>query len=288
MISAKTRICGLIGDPVEHSVSPVMHNAAFSSLGLDYIYLPFRVEKGQLAKAIDGVRALNIRGLNVTIPHKVAVIPLLDGLETLAERIGAVNTIVNDNGHLKGYNTDASGFVKALLERGIEPQGKKIVILGAGGASRAISFTLAERDADLVILNRQLEIDWAVELASSISRFLGKEVKALELNEQNLSAVLKDADILVNATSVGMSPNSDETPVPAKLLKAGLVVFDIVYNPIKTRLLTEAEVAGAETIDGLDMLVWQGALAFEMWTGVKAPVGIMKAEAIKVLKENEN
>ena len=288
MISAKTRICGLIGDPVEHSVSPVMHNAAFSSLGLDYIYLPFRVEKGQLAKAIDGVRALNIGGLNVTIPHKVAVIPFLDGLETLAERIGAVNTIVNDNGHLKGYNTDASGFVKALLERGIEPRGKKMVILGAGGASRAISLTLAERDADLVILNRQLEIDWAVELASSISRFLGKEVKALELNEQNLSAVLEDADILVNATSVGMSPNSDETPVPAKLLKAGLVVFDIVYNPIKTRLLTEAEVAGAETIDGLDMLVWQGALAFEMWTGVKAPVGVMKAEAIKALKENEN
>ena len=288
MISAKTRICGLIGDPVEHSVSPVMHNAAFSSLGLDYIYLPFRVEKGQLARAIDGVRALNIRGLNVTIPHKVTVIPFLDELETLAERIGAVNTIVNDNGHLKGYNTDASGFVKALLERGIEPRGKKIVILGAGGASRAISFTLAERDADLAILNRQLEMDWAVELASSISRFLGKDVKALELNEQNLSAVLENADILVNATSVGMSPNSDETPVPAKLLKAGLVVFDIVYNPIKTRLLTEAEVAGAETIDGLDMLVWQGALAFEMWTVVKAPVGIMIAEAIKVLKENEN
>ena len=288
MISAKTRICGLIGDPVEHSVSPVMHNAAFSNIGLDYVYLPFRVEKGQLAKAIDGVRALNIRGLNVTIPHKVAVIPLLDGLETLAERIGAVNTIVNDNGHLKGYNTDASGFVKALLERGIEPRGKKIVILGAGGASRAISFTLAERDADLAILNRQLEIDWAVELASSISRFLGKEIKALELNEQNLSAVLEDADILVNATSVGMSPDSDETPVPAKLLKASLVVFDIVYNPIKTRLLTEAEVAGAATIDGLDMLVWQGALAFEMWTGVKAPVGIMEAEAIKVLKEHEN
>ncbi len=269
-------------------MSPVMHNAAFSSLGLDYVYLPFRVEKGQLAKAIDGARALNIRGLNVTIPHKVNVIPFLDELESLAERIGAVNTIVNDNGHLKGYNTDASGFVKALLERGIEPQGKKIVILGAGGASRAISFTLVERNADLAILNRQLEMDWAVELASSISRFLGKEIKALELNEQNLSAVLENADILVNATSVGMSPNSDETPAPAKLLKAGLVVFDIVYNPIKTRLLTEAEVAGAETIDGLDMLVWQGALAFEMWTGVKAPVGIMKAEAIKVLKENEN
>ena len=288
MITGKTRICGLLGDPIEHSMSPAMHNAAFSSLGLDYIYLPYRVEKEHLAQAIDGVRALNIRGLNVTTPHKVAVIPLLDELEPLAERIGAVNTIVNDNGILKGYNTDASGFMKALLERGVEPGGKKVAILGAGGASRAISFTLVERDAKLVILNRQLEMDWAVELAINISRFLGKEVKALELNEQNLSAVLEDADILVNATSVGMSPNINQTLVFKRLLKPELVVFDIIYNPIKTRLLTEAEKAGAETIDGLDMLVWQGALAFEMWTKVKAPVAIMKAEAIKALKEHEN
>jgi shikimate dehydrogenase len=265
-----------------------MHNAAFSSLGLDYIYLPFRVEKEQLAKAIEGVRAFNMRGLNVTIPHKVAVIPLLDELEPLAERIGAVNTIVNDNSHLRGYNTDASGFLKTLLERGVELGGKKVAILGAGGASRAISFTLAERGAELVILNRKLEMDWAVELANKISRLLGKEVKALELNEKNLSTMLEYADILVNATSVGMSPNISQTPVAKRLLKPELVVFDIVYNPIKTRLLTEAEEAGAETINGLDMLVWQGALAFEMWTKVKAPVGIMKAEAIKVLKEYEN
>lgn len=288
MISAETRICGLIGDPVEHSMSPVMHNAAFSSLGLDYTYLPFRVEKENLAKAIDGVRALNIRGLNVTIPHKVAAISLLDELDPLAERIGAVNTIVNNNGILKGYNTDASGFLKALLQRGIEPRGKKVVILGAGGASRAISFILSERGADLVILNRQLEMDWAVELASSISRFSVKEVKALELSKQNLKAVLEDADILVNATSVGMSPNINQTPVPKRLLKLGLVVFDIVYNPIKTRLLAEAEEAGAKTIEGLGMLVWQGALAFELWTGLKPSAEIMKAEAVKALKEHEN
>jgi len=288
MISSKTRICGLIGDPVEHSMSPVMHNAAFSSLGLDYIYLPFRVEKENLARAIDGVRALNIRGLNVTIPHKVAVIPFLDELDPLAERIGAVNTIVNDNGILRGYNTDASGFLKALLQRGIELLGKKVVILGAGGASRAISFILSERGADLVILNRQLEMDWAVELASSISRFSGKEAKALEQSKQNLKAVLEDAEILVNATSVGMSPNINQTPVAKRLLKLGLVVFDVVYNPIKTRLLAEAEEAGAKTIDGIDMLVWQGALAFELWTGLKPPVEIMKAEAVKALKEHEN
>ena len=284
MISAKTKFCGLIGDPIEHSVSPVMHNAAFSSLGLDYIYLPLRVARDNLAKAIDGLKVLNIRGLNVTIPHKVAVIPLLDEMEPLAEKIGAVNTIVNDKGRLKGHNTDAGGFLKTLLGRGVEPRDKKVVVLGAGGASRAISFTLVERGAEIVILNRKLEMDWAVKLASSISQFSAKEVKALELNDENLSSVLEAADILVNATSVGMSPNSNNSPLPAKLLKPELVVFDVVYNPLKTRLLAEAEAAGAETISGIDMLVWQGALTFELWTGAKAPIDIMKAKTIEALK----
>lgn len=288
MISGNTTICGLIGDPVGHSVSPAMHNAAFSSMGLDYIYLPFRVKKDNLAAAIDGLRALNMRGLNVTIPHKVAIIPLLDELEPLAHKIGAVNTIVNENNHLKGYNTDAGGFLKALLERGVEPDDKKVVILGAGGASRAISFSLADRGAELVILNRQLEMDWAIELAGSVSRFSAKAVKALELNEKNLSSVLESTDILVNATSVGMSPNTSHSPVPARLLRPGLVVFDVVYNPIKTRLLAEAVAAGAETINGIDMLVWQGALAFELWTGATAPIEIMKAAAVKALTQYEN
>jgi shikimate dehydrogenase len=288
MVSSKTRVCGLIGDPVEHSVSPAMHNAAFSILGLDYIYLPFRVAKEQLAGAIDGVRALNIRGLNVTIPHKVAVIPLLDELEPLVEKIGAVNTVVNDNGILKGFNTDAGGFLQALQQSGFEPRGRKAVVLGAGGASRAVSFALVEKGADIVILNRQLEMDWAVGLAVNISQFSSREVKALELNDDNLKAVLEDADILVNATSVGMSPDTGCTPVVKKLMRPGLVVFDIVYNPIKTRLLAEAGAAGARTISGIDMLVGQGALAFEMWTGLKPPVAIMKAEATKALAENEN
>ena len=288
MITGKTRICGLIGNPIGHSMSPVMHNAAFSSMGLDYIYLPFRVERDKLASAIDGLRAFNMRGLNVTIPYKVAVIPFLNELESLAQKIGAVNTIVNDNGILKGYNTDAGGFLKALIEKGIEPQDKKVVILGAGGAARAISFLLADRGAELIILNRQLEMDWAVELAGSVSQFSARGVKALELNDNNLSAALESADILVNATSVGMSPDISQTPVPAKLLKPGLVVFDVVYNPVKTRLLAEAEAASAETIDGIDMLVWQGALAFELWTGAKAPVNIMKIKVIEALKEHEN
>jgi len=283
-ISGESRICGVIGDPIEHSMSPAMHNAAFEKIGLNYLYVPFRVKKEGLGKAIAGMRALNIRGLNVTIPHKVTVIPFLDELDPLAQRIGAVNTIVNDDGALTGYNTDATGFLQALLERRIEPRGKNVVVLGAGGASRAISFILAERGAHLVILNRLLELDWAEELASRISQVFKKEVKALELNGENLAKVLEKADILVNATSVGMSPNIDETPVSPNLLKPSLIVFDIVYNPIKTRLLREAKAAGAETISGVDMLVWQGALAFELWTGVKAPVKLMKEAAIKGLQ----
>lgn len=283
MISGNTKICGLIGDPIGHSVSPAMHNAAFSNLGLDYIYLPFRVDAKNLPGAIDGLKAFNIRGLNVTIPHKVAVIPLLDELEPLAEKIGAVNTIVNNKGHLKGYNTDAGGFLKTLLERGIDPKGKKVVVLGAGGASRAISFTLAESGAEIVILNRKLEMDWAVELASSISRFSLIKASALELSDDNIASALKAADILVNATSVGMSPNVNRSPVSASLLNSELIVFDVVYNPLKTRLLAEAEAAGAETISGIEMLIRQGALAFELWTGTKAPIYIMKAEAIKAL-----
>ncbi len=287
-VSGKTRVCGLIGDPVEHSMSPVMHNAAFRELGIDYLYVPFRVKKEELGKAIEGMRALNIRGLNVTIPHKVAVLQFLDGLDPLAEKIGAVNTIVNDGGVLRGYNTDASGFLQALLERGIEPEGENIVILGAGGASRAISFILADRGAHLVILNRLLELDWAKELASRISQTFTKEVEALELSRGNLLKALGKADILVNATSVGMSPNTDETPVTSDLLRPGLIVFDIVYNPIKTRLLREAGAAGAETISGLDMLVWQGALAFEKWTGLRAPVELMREEAINLLEKPES
>jgi len=226
--------------------------------------------------------------LNITIPHKVAVIQFLDELDHLADKIGAINTVVNDNGVLKGYNTDATGFLQALRERGIEPKGKSVVILGAGGASRAISFILAERGSHLVILNRLLELDWAKELASRISQIFTREVEALELNKKNLSRVLGKADILVNATSVGMIPDINETPVTSTLLRPNLVVYDIVYNPIKTRLQREAEVAGATVISGLDMLVWQGALAFEKWTGLKAPVELMKQEAIKLLEKHEN
>ena len=285
-ISGKTKICALIGDPVEHTMSPVMHNTAYEKLGLDYIYIPFRVKPEQLARAIEGLRALNVRGFNVTIPHKVAIIPLLDGLDPLAEKIGAVNTVVNTDGELRGYNTDAEGFLRALLEHGIKPEGKKAVILGAGGASRAISYIMADKGARLMILNRQEELDWAQDIAAMIKKDMGKEVKVLELSR--LAEALEGADILINATSVGMSPNAESSPVPAKLLKKLPVVFDIVYNPIETRLLKEAGEAGARTIGGVDMLAWQGALAFEKWTGQEAPIELMRGEAVKMLEKHED
>jgi shikimate dehydrogenase len=287
-ISGKTKICGLIGDPVEHSVSPAMHQAAFEKLGIDYRYLPFRVRKEDLGKAIEGMRALNFSGFNVTIPHKVTIIPLLDGLDPLAEKIGAVNTIVNEDGCLRGYNTDAAGFLKAIRAHGIEPRGKNAVVLGAGGAARAITYILAENGASLTILNRHLEFDWAEELAQLITDNFKTDATALELDSENLATALDKADMLVNATSVGMSPDSGETMVPARLLRPGLVVVDIVYNPVKTRLLQEAEAAGARTIGGIDMLVWQGALAFEAWTGRSAPFDLMKVAAIQALEGHED
>jgi shikimate dehydrogenase len=287
-ISGKTKICALIGDPVEHTMSPAMHNAAFKKLGLDYLYMPFRVKPEQLPHAVAGLRALNVRGFNVTIPHKVSIIPLLDGLDLLAEKIGAVNTVVNDGGELRGYNTDGEGFLQALLGRRIEPRGKNVVVLGAGGASRAISYVLAEKGAHLTILNRKLELDWAEDIGQLIREDLGTDVKVGELGSRRLSSAMEKADILVNATSVGMSPAGGKSPVPAKLLKSRLIVFDIVYNPIMTRLLKEAKAAGARIISGIDMLAWQGALAFEKWTGQPAPLDLMRKEATKMLESRED
>lgn len=282
-ITGKTKICALIGDPVEHSMSPVMHNAAFQKLGLDYAYLAFRVSPPELGKAVAGLRALNVVGFNITIPHKVTVIPFLDGLDPLAEKIGAVNTVVNKDGELRGYNTDAEGFLQALKKHGIKPKGKKIVIIGAGGAARAIAYILAEKGADITITNRKQELDWAESIAQTIEEDLKKKVPVYDLEE--LTLAVKDTDVLVNATSVGMSPDRENSPAPVKLLTKIPAVFDIVYNPLETRLIREAKKVGAVTVGGVDMLAWQGAIAFEKWTGEKAPVALMRQEAVKMLEK---
>ena len=287
LISGQTTICGIIGDPIGHTMSPAMHNAAFKSLGLNYVYVPFKVKSMELRKAIEGIRGLNLRGVNVTIPHKVAVVQLLDKLDPLAERIGAVNTIVNDEGILTGYNTDATGFLQTLHDRNIEPAEKKVLLLGAGGAARAIGHILTREKARVTILNRKQDLSWAEDLAARLSRNYKTEVKALELTAENLKKAVNNAEILVNATSLGMSPEIDATPVPAELLRADLTVFDVVYNPLQTRLLREAKAVGAQTIDGLEMLVRQGAVSFEIWTGVKPPVEVMREAALSLLQKNE-
>ncbi len=280
-ISGKTQVCAIIGDPLDHTVSPAMHNAAFDFLGLDFVYVPCLVTREALPGAIEGIRALGIRGLNVTIPHKVEVMSLLDDVDTLARDVGAVNTILNRDGVLKGYNTDASGFWRALLAANIEPQQKKIALLGAGGAARAIAFILADKGADLIILNRSL--DKAQRLANLISATFRKDVMAIELTQENLQKPLSEAEIIVNATSVGMYPG-DDTPVPMRFLRPESLVIDIIYNPSKTRLLADAEKRGAKTINGIEMLVWQGAMAFEIWTGKPAPIAVMRDAVVKEIK----
>lgn len=286
-ISGKTKVYALIGDPVEHSLSPIIQNAAFRHLDLDYVYVVFNVKSGGLRDAVYGVKALGIRGLNVTMPHKTAITPYLDELDEIACKTGSVNTVLNNNGKLIGYTTDGIGALKALRYAGIDPMGKKIVILGAGGASRSISFTLAEHASELVILNRTFSK--AKALKDDICKALGDKVKvrAAPLIDENLSVELADADILVNATSVGMKPNENKTPVKQTYLRRDLAVFDLVYEPLETRLLREAKSIGAKVVDGLSMLVHQGAASFEIWTGVKAPVNVMMETALRTIQRLE-
>jgi len=282
-ISGRTRLCAVIGDPIEHSLSPCIHNAAFRHLGLDYVYVAFRVRIDELGEAISGMRALGIRGLNVTMPHKIRVIDYLDRLDENARNVGAVNTILNEDGFLIGYDTDGVGALNSIRTVTEDLEGKKLVVLGAGGASRAISFTLASEAGELVILNRT--VSRARELAERINRATGRGVRWGELSRQTLERELEDADILINATSVGMHPNSNETPVDKELLRPDLTVFDLVYNPLETRLLREARNVGAKTIDGLTMLVHQGAASFKIWTGIEPPIDLMMKAAREELKK---
>ena len=286
MVSGTTRIYGIIGNPVKHTLSPLMHNTAFKAMGLNCIYIPFQVKKTELNAAIEGIRALNIYGLNVTMPHKLTIIPIIDRLDPLAKRIGAVNTVVNDEGTLTGYNTDAAGFIKALLENGVDPRDKKIVVFGAGGVSRAICFALAEQECEISIVNRT--IDRARELANLVSIVSSQKVKSFSMLEGTLCKPLGEADIVVNATSMGMGENIGKSVVNAGLLHSSIFVFDTIYHPIETQLLRDAKKIGAQVIGGLDMLLWQGAIAFKKWTGLDAPFELMKNELTRVLKRYED
>ena len=275
-INAQTQFCGVIGNPVEHSLSPAIHNAAFQKLGLNFVYLAFRVEA--IGDAIKGLRALgNFRGASVTIPHKVTAVPFLDSVEPTARHIGAINTIVAAEGTLTGYNTDASGALRALREGGVEWKGRQVVMLGSGGAARAIAFGLGTETGieRLTILGIDRQERGA--LARDLQSKTGMAVQESSLDEGSLQKVLPEAHVLIHCTPMGMSPNVNEAAVPLALLHAGLTVMDIVYNPRDTQLLKDAKAAGCRVIPGLEMFLHQAAAQFELWTNQAAPTNVMRA-----------
>jgi len=268
VIDQHTVLYGVVGWPVEHSLSPVMHNAAFAAAGINAVYLAFPVR--DMAGCMAGIRALGIRGLSVTIPHKSAVIPHLDDLDARAREIGAVNTVVNRDGRLIGYNTDAAGALKALEER-ISLAGRKCIILGAGGAARAIGFVLRDKVAAITVANRSPDRGRALARSLGCSSISLDELKAVQ------------ADLLIQTTPVGMAPGDRASPVPEQILKEGMAVMDIIYNPLETKLLAMARSRGCATITGLSMLIHQGAEQFRLWTGGEPPTQAMTTAVLEAL-----
>ncbi len=275
-INAQTQFCGVIGNPVEHSLSPAIHNAAFQKLGLNFVYLAFRVEA--IGDAIKGLRALgNFRGASVTIPYKVAAVPFLDSVEPTARHIGAINTIVAAGGNLTGHNTDAIGALRALHEGGVELKGRQVVMLGSGGAARAIAFALGGETGIERLTLLGIDDQERAALARDLQSKTGMAVQESRLDEGALRKILPDTHVLIHCTPMGMSPKVDETAVSPALLHAGLTVMDIVYNPRDTQLLKHAKARGCRTIPGLEMFLHQAAAQFELWTNQAAPADVMRA-----------
>ena len=270
-INRETKLYGIIGNPVSHSMSPAIHNAAFSEKVLNNIYVPLKI--ADIDTFMRECRKMDFQGFSVTIPHKESVLPFLDDIDHTASKIGAINTIVNQNGKLIGYNTDCMAAVMglecSLKETGETLNNKRISIIGAGGAARAIAFGLKEKGCDITIFNR------TIERAEKLSHDVQCRFESFEEIHK------LDSDILINTTSIGMFPDVNQTPVPKNILKEGMIVFDAVYNPIETRLLREANENGCHTVNGLSMFINQAAEQFRLWTNIDPPKGLMS----KVVKE---
>ncbi|MDP5273030.1 shikimate dehydrogenase [Chengkuizengella axinellae] len=271
-VNTSTKMYGVIGDPIKHSKSPLMLNRAFQEMKINAIYGAFHVETHQLKEAMEGLRAFKLGGLNVTIPHKVEVMSYIDEIDEGAKVIGAVNTIVNDNGKLVGYNTDGIGYVRSLKEETeLDLTGKRILILGAGGAARGVAYALSgESPEHIWIANRTTER--ATELAESMQPY----VQATGMGISDITKINNDVDLVINTTSVGMHPQVDYSPIPSLFIKENMVFSDLIYNPRKTKLLSLAEEKGCQIHSGLGMFIYQGAYAFEYWTGKPAPIEAMK------------
>jgi shikimate dehydrogenase len=280
-VTAHTSLVGLLGWPVHHSLSPAMHNAAFRALSLDWVYLPLAVPPESLPEALSGLMALGFRGANVTIPHKEKVLLGLNEVSPEAKELGAVNTLVAVDGQMVGHNTDVAGFLAALDNAGCTPH--RAVVLGAGGGARAAVYALLSRGATVTVANRSPQRAQAL-----VSSLVAPSPRASSCHLENpaLRDALSCADLLVNATPVGMWPNTGATPLPNGLtLHPGITVFDLIPNPLETLLLRQARQAGATVINGLDMLIHQGAVAFRLWTGQEAPLAIMRHAALAALQQ---
>jgi shikimate dehydrogenase len=282
-ITGSTTLVGVMGWPVEHSVSPAMHNAAFAALGLDWVYVPMPVYPDHIGEAVRGLRALGFAGANVTVPHKQAVLAHLDEVSHTAQVVGAVNTIAVRDGLLYGDNTDVAGFIASLRDAGFDPEGTYCAVLGAGGAARAVVHALAEAGArQVLIYNRH------PNRAYTLCQAMAKFHTAVRFEATSLDAVADiddDTDLLVNTTARGMWPDTETSPWPRDLPIPGqLTVCDLVYNPQETYFLSQAKAVGAETVGGLGMLIHQGAAAFELWTGRPAPLAVMQMACLEALR----
>ncbi len=282
-IDPSFKVCALFGHPVGHSLSPALHNAAFEALGLPFVYVAHDVEPGQVPEAIHAARTLGYRGLSVTIPHKVAALACVDEVDATARGIGCINTIVNENGRLLGTNSDGLGALNALRQAGADPTGKRVLVLGTGGAARAIAMTLAfeARPAEMLLLG--VVPDELQRLVRDVAEHTGANVSGRNLDDAALAEALPRSELLLQCTPVGLHPNVDRSLVPPHLLRTGLVVFDAVYNPRRTRLLDDAAAAGARVVEGMEMFLGQALLQFELWTGRKPPVEVMRRVLVERL-----
>jgi len=284
MITGKTKVVGVIGHPIEHSMSPPMHNNAFKQFNMDYVYVAFHVLPENIEKLMESCKTLDIIGLNVTIPHKTAVIPLLDEIDSTAEKIGAVNTIRFKNGIAKGFNTDGIGAIRSI-QKYTTLEGKKVLILGAGGASKAIAFTLINENINsLVIANRSKEN--ACKLIENIRKQCDFEnISYVDIKEAH--NMVEDADIIINTTPIGMYPNHEvEPPIKTDKITEKHVVMDVIYNPLETEFLKESRLNGATTINGTSMLINQGLESFEIFTGCKASYESFEEALLEQLRKN--
>ncbi|NOR05006.1 MAG: shikimate dehydrogenase [Deltaproteobacteria bacterium] len=274
-ISPSTQICAVIGNPIAHSLSPAIHNAAFAELDLDFVYVACRVE--DVKSALAGMRALNnFRGMSVTIPHKIEIMKYVDEIAEADRSIGSINTVINEQGKLVGLGTDGPGALKAIVDAEVEIDGKNILMFGSGGAARAISFTLAlnAKLGELSILD--VSENMLQQLTADLRAGTDAIIKSELLTESSLAGAMKNADVIIHCTPVGMHPNEDASLIPAEFFEPEQVIFDIVYTPLETKLLTEAKSHGLKVISGVDMFINQAVLQFERFTGVNAPIEVMR------------